>query len=318
MPVISVFMDVEDPLNPLADEAALEVASLFNEIQVKGSFCITGEKCRTLMARERADVIEAFRPHCLGLHTNTHSYHPTTMELLANTSFEEGCELALATERPGFDAFISAFGRSPVFWGGAGNTWSPEITEVLKSLSIPAYVYALTTVPHIEVHRFNGVLALPQSLSVSEVDFIQSTSRAEETLQSISMSKALWLGVFVGHPTRFRYNRFWDTSFANGLTPETPELSEPTPERDYRHGLENFKTFLIELKGSFEVIGVDEAIAMPRKFREPTLQEAAYFRERTSLAIQSAKHWPIHRPDLDVQNIIDKTLALESTLGITE
>src|SRR5258708_770577 len=147
MTTVSVFMDVEDPINPLADDAALDLALLFTEIGVRGSFCLTGEKCRTILARGRTDVIEAFRPHCLGLHTNTHSYHPTTMELLADAAFDEGCLFALAAESMGYRSFVEAFKRKPAFWGGAGNTWSPEITEALKRLGIPAYSYALTELP---------------------------------------------------------------------------------------------------------------------------------------------------------------------------
>ena len=144
---ISLFMDVEDPINPLADDAALEVAKLFTSCGVRGSFCLTGEKCRTLAARGRTDVARALLPHALGLHTDTHSFHPTTMELLETVSYAEGCELALQSESKGFDAFRRLFGRPPCFWGGAGNTWSPEITFALGQLGVRAYAYALTAVP---------------------------------------------------------------------------------------------------------------------------------------------------------------------------
>jgi hypothetical protein len=160
-------MDVEDPINPLADDAALDFARLFTDLGIKGSFCLTGEKCRTLLARCRSDVLRAFAPHSLGLHTNTHSFHPTTMELLADLPYEEGCEAAYNAEQPGLEAFQQAFDRTPAFWGGAGNTWSPEITDTLKRLAIPAYAYALTELPNNAVHRYNGVLAMPQSISVS-------------------------------------------------------------------------------------------------------------------------------------------------------
>src|SRR5947207_1348915 len=138
MPPVSVFMDVEDPFNPLADPAALDIAQLFSNLSVKGSFCVTGEKCRSLMARNRTDIIDAYKSHCLGLHTNTHSQHPTTMELLSDVTYEDGCRLAHESEKPGFDSFTEAFGRVPSFWGGAGNTWSPEITFALSELGIPA------------------------------------------------------------------------------------------------------------------------------------------------------------------------------------
>ena len=91
MPLVSVFMDVEDPINDFADDAALDVASLFTKVGVRGSFCLTGQKCRKLLERQRLDVLEAFSCHCLGLHTDTHSLHPTTMELLERVPYEDGC-----------------------------------------------------------------------------------------------------------------------------------------------------------------------------------------------------------------------------------
>jgi hypothetical protein len=178
MKLVSVFMDVEDPINPLADDAALDFPRLFDAIGIRGSFCITGEKCRTLQTRNRADVAEAYKPHFMGLHTDTHSFHPTTMELMENLSFEDGCAAAYEAEAHGGKAFEELCERKPAFWGGAGNTWSPEITEALKRLEIPAYVYALTALPDHAVHGFNGVTALPQTLSISEADWADD-ARAE-------------------------------------------------------------------------------------------------------------------------------------------
>lgn len=314
MTAVSVFIDVEDPLNPLADDAALDILSVFDSVGVRGSFCLTGEKCRTLVSRGRQDVLEAFKPHCLGLHTDTHSYHPTTMELLADCSFEVGCERAFAAESRGLAAFEAAFGRTPAFWGGAGNTWSPEITDALKRLSIPAYCYALTALPDNAVHQFNGVIALPQALSISESDWADdscATTRSDEVLAAISDSKQPWLGIFVGHPTRFRYDRFWDMPFADGASPSIPDLATPVDEETYERSKVNLATFFRELTN---VVGVDTALNFQWCDAKPTSEEVEYFRTATSAAIRSAKHWPIHRANLDTELILQKTLELESTL----
>lgn len=306
-------MDVEDPINPLADDAALDFASLFTSLGVRGSFCLTGEKCRVLLARGRSDVLSAFAPHCLGLHTDTHSFHPTTMELLAPLSWSEGCSAAFDAESRGFSAFVSAFGRSPVFWGGAGNTWSPEITFALRELGISAYVYALTGSA---VHRFNGVFALPQSVSISEDDW--AAGRYEEAFAEIAAVPSPWVGVFVGHPTRFRYSKFWDWPYAGGVTPSSPSLTEPLPQETYERSKANLSSFLLRLKEDFQVIGVDEALQMPWRFRSPTPEELVSFRDQTAENLRGAARWPIHRPDLDVSNIIAKTLALAYGLEIGE
>ncbi|HVT13193.1 MAG TPA: hypothetical protein VHE55_13090 [Fimbriimonadaceae bacterium] len=313
MKIASVFMDVEDPVNPLADDAAGEIAALFSEAGVRGSFCLTGEKCRTLLTRGRFDVIEALRPHCLGLHTDTHSVHPTTMELLEDCDFEEGCERAYEAEKRGFDAFSAAFGRPPAFWGGAGNTWSPEITEALKRLGISACSYALTFAGG-RIHRFNGVTALPQHLSISEDDWAddeRADARSERAFGSLHDD---WTGLFVGHPTRMRYAEFWDKSSAGGQMPETPEFVEPVEDAVYERSKRNLRSFLSRLKEVVRIVGVDEI--PPMRFEKPTAEELDGFRRETARALREAVGWPIHRPGLDASRIVDKTLALAATLEI--
>lgn len=321
MPIVSVFMDVEDPLNPLADDAALDVARLFAEAGVRGSFCLTGEKCRTLLARGRRDVLKAYASHSLGLHTDTHSYHPTTMELLADCTYEEGCELALDAESKGLAAFERALGKLPSFWGGAGNTWSPEIAFAIRELEIPAYSYALTAVPNHAVHRFNGAIALPQTFSISEVDWAddqRASVRSAEVLDALAKSETGWIGVFVGHPTKLRYTQFWDFPYAGGRQPANPELAEPHPTEVYERSLLNLSRFLGRLDESFEINGVDEALALSWQFRAPSVVEREFFMETTARNLRGAAMWPIHRPDLDPEKIVGKTLQLVDTLEIAE
>ncbi|MBI1334513.1 MAG: hypothetical protein GC165_16720 [Armatimonadetes bacterium] len=257
----------------------------------------------------------------MGLHTDTHSVHPTTMEMLADVSYEDGCRLALASEGRGLDAFRTAFHRTPDFWGGAGNTWAPEITYALGELRIPAYSYALTAVSGFTPHRYNGVLGLPQAISVSEADWLddeRAELRSESVLQTVQILQAPWLGIFVGHPTRFCHVQFWDVPFANGRMTGTPEESEPVDDDTYRRGLENLGQFLGDLKRRAQIVGVDEVLKMDWTFRKPTDVELDHFRTETPKAIRSAARWPIHRPGLDPEGIVKKTLALESTLEVAE
>ncbi len=319
MKAISLFMDVEDPVNPLADDAAKDFAELFTAAGVKGSFCLTGEKCRTLTARGRQDVAAAYLPHSLGLHTNTHSFHPSTMELLADLEWEEGCRAAIQAERPGMDAFTNLIGRPPEFWGGGGNTWSPEITEALKQIGIPAYSYALTEFADHAPHRFNGVVGLPQALSISELDW-QDDDRAapavERVLREIEESAQPWLGIFVGHPTKFRYKHWWDIPYYAGRTPPTPEYGEPVADEAYEAGKQNLTSFLAIVSKRYDVVGISESLTRLNPFREPTLLELNEFKARTAKNLRSAIHWPIHRPGLSPELIVSKTLALAGTAQI--
>jgi hypothetical protein len=315
--LVSVFMDVEDPVNPAADDAALDMARLFADMGVRASFCVTGDKCRALAHRGRQDVAAALSHHCLGLHTNGHSKHPTTMELLEKVPFEEGCELAYAEESKGYQAFKALFGRPPAFWGGAGNTWSPEITDALKRLGIPAYSYAHTSVPGDTLHRFNGVLALPQTVSVSEQEWAtQGEDAGAEAMAKLEASDLPWAAVFVGHPTRFRHERFWDEPYARGRSPLEPEPSQAVPEEVYQTALKNLGRFLGQLRDKHRIVGVDDLVSMDWRFRLPMDDEIEYFRQETAQRLKDAAGWVIHRPGLDTSLIAAKTLALAPTLEI--
>jgi len=319
MKAVSLFMDVEDPINPLADDAALDFPLLFSDAGVRGSFCLTGEKCRTLKSRGRLDVAAAYKPHCLGLHTNAHSFHPSTMELLADKNWQEGCVAAYEVEKLGFDAFVNLLGRSPSFWGGGGNTWSPEITDALKRLGIPAYVYALTQFPNEAVHRFNSVFALPQALSISEPEWAndaKSEAAMTRVLAAIEQIPQPWIGIFVGHPTRFRYTDWWDIPYYAGRTPETPEYTEPVSLEQYERSKANLRTFLEVIKTRCHVVGVDEALQLPWQTRRPSEEELRFYNEHTPANLRSAKNWPIHYPGLDPELIVQKTMALSETLEI--
>lgn len=319
MKAVSVFMDVEDPINPLADDAALDFPHLFDEAGVRGSFCLTGEKCRTLLARGRLDIAEAYRPHSLGLHTNTHSFHPSTMELLADKNWEDGCAAAYEVESKGFHAFSQLIGRSPEFWGGGGNTWSPEITDAMKRLGIPAYAYALTEFPHHAVHRFNDVVALPQALSISELDWAddeRASAASDRVLKAIPEIDQPWVGLFVGHPTKFRYSDWWDVPYYGGRTPPEPEYGIPVSLETYERSKANLRAFLSKLKTVASVIGIDQALGLPWKFRPPSEAELTHYGERTSAMLRGAKNWPVHYPGLDPEHIVEKTMALSGTLAV--
>lgn len=305
--LVSVFMDIEDPIHLAADDAALDFARSFAEAGVRGSFCVTGEKCRVLVERGRADVLEALRPHCLGLHTDTHSVHPTTMELMADLDYDEGLRQARHTEAKGVEKFRRAFGRLPAFWGGAGNTWSPEIAGAIVDLGIPAYAYALTSLPGEPVHRYSGALAFPQHISISEDAFAEGPNL--EVLEAIEGAGRPWTGVFVGHPTRFRHIAYWDTPYAAGRQPAQPETTPEVPIERFEREKANQRAFLEGLKQRFEVVGLDEEIVRPRQWREPTTEELDHFRRQTEANIRAAARWPIHRPDLDPAGIVAKALA---------
>jgi hypothetical protein len=316
-PLLTLFFDTEDPYNEHADDAAKAIAEAFSAEGVRGTFCVTGEKCRKLLGRGRHDVIAALESHALGLHTNTHSIHPTTMELLESRDWEEGCRAALAAERPGLEAFERAFGRKPCCWAGAGYTWGPQITAALPELGIPSYVYSLTQEPGMRVHRFLGQFAFPIHHSVYEPNWFAADG-VRQALEAVENALAHpWTGVLCGHPTRLRYTDYWDKPFYAGVTPEEYQGPPPRSAEDFDETLERLRWFVQEIGKQSRIVGLDEVLEMPWTFTPATPDEQAEAARLTTERIQRvAQLWPVHKPDLDTSLIERLTIERLDTIEI--
>jgi hypothetical protein len=309
-------MDVEDAFGSLSDDAAMIVAQEFAFRGVRGSFCVTGEKCRRLMRKGREDVMDALRLHALGLHTNTHSQHPTTMELLENCGWDDGCQAAFESEKPGYDSFVEAFGRAPTFWGGAGNTWGPQVTDALKRMGIPAFVYSLLGLPG--PHRYNGVMGFPQVIGFPEATWSDKEATAaalakvKETVASSGQPVTL---VFVGHPTKMRYKRFWDGRYGGGRTRK--RWRHPAEkEEDFQRAIAGLGSFLGSLRMAMPIVGMDEVLEMPWQFRPAKKKELELAREQAAANLAAAAGWPIHKPGLDTSRLVELTLERLDSLEI--
>lgn len=317
--VLSIFFDVEDPFGELADDAALDLARLCSDLGIRGSFCITGEKCRVLRKRDRMDVVESMQPHALGFHTNTHSVHPTTMELLEGKDWNTGCAAIYEQERPGVDAFQDLFGRNPACWGGAGFTWGPQVAGTLERLEIPAYVYSRTFVPGGMPHRFVGRLAMPHHGFILEEE-LESRLRTRLAYARIrlqfSTTSSPWLGLFAGHPTRLRYVDFWDAPYAGGVNPDPYKPIEAKPEARYQACLDNLSWLIHKLKAEFQIIGIDDAVRLPWHTKQVEREMLPKMTEQTLKRLDKARRWPIHRPTLSIAEISSLTIANLSAVEI--
>lgn len=318
---ISLLMDVEDPINEASDDAALNCARILTEEGVTGSLCITGEKVRRLHRLGRLDVLSALRPHVFGLHTNTHSYHPTTMELLEKKAWEEGCEAFVADTALGLEAFRSAFGKSPVFWGGAGNTWGPQVAGGLGELGISAYVYALPSPCFRRPYRFAGTLAFPGGIGIGESNY-EDEGRFQaamgRVIERVKSARTPWIEVFIGHPTRIRHLQFWDVGYFRGRTPEIPVKVEPYPERTYLQMLERFRRAIAMLRDARPILSLADVQALPWAFRPATLAEKESSRRKWPRQLKGMAGWPVHKPDLDTSLIVQLTMERLDTLEIAE
>src|SRR5262245_51375731 len=69
-PYVFLCFDTEDPINPEADDALLQLARLYHDAGLPACFFMVGEKARVLRERGRKEVIEALRGHEIDYHGN--------------------------------------------------------------------------------------------------------------------------------------------------------------------------------------------------------------------------------------------------------
>jgi hypothetical protein len=324
---ISLLMDVEDPIDPISDDAAKECADILRELGVPGTFMVVGEKARKLIERGRRDVIAALNRHAVGLHSDMHSLHPVVLEYLHGLSWEQGVDEALRREGRGVEAIRAAFGREPCAWAGPGNIWGPQISEACRRMGILAVVYALTEIRNRDMHRFLGVLHYTHGLGVPDQAY-DSRDMLDARLQSLfaeiqeHMDAGVeWLEVYIGHPTRIFHKEFWDAvNFEGGRMPPPSEW-ECVPRKSAEsldEVLGNFRYAIARIRDleGVDLISIDNANAL---FGAATPQpvdaeEIAAMWPAMERRLRSMAGWIIMPPDFDLTDVVEFTRARLSTL----
>lgn len=152
-------------------------------------------------------------------------------------------------------------------------------------------------------------------MSIGEDAWILGDS-IDEALARIAVVDQPWIGVFVGHPTRFRYRTFWDAGYASGQTPNAPVYAEATDDVEYERGKDRLRSFLVAARDRFEIVGVEALLSRMPAFRPATERERAWFNFRTAENLRAAKAWPIHRPNLNVEGIVAKAIDAQRTVEL--
>ncbi len=228
---LTVLMDVEDLIDPEADDIAGTCSDILAEEGVTATMCIVGEKARLLRSRNRQDVIDKLNQHDIGYHTDFHSVHPTISEYLAPLDWNAGVVEALRRESPGVNSINEVFGVTPSCLGGPGNTWGPAACEAMRQLGVPAFVYAYTGVPEGGPHRFADIIGYPNGRYLQDGMYQDDDASAlafselESGIAEDVSNGLLWQQAFVGHPTRILHERFWDDpAFVRGANPPREQL----------------------------------------------------------------------------------------------
>lgn len=131
------YVDTEDYTCDFSNDGIRDLANLFTREGVRGCFNITGYLALRIQELGRRDVIDALKPHTLGLQTLYHSRHPTPAEVADDPDWERAYRRALRDESICFGMVEAVFGEGRVaFTCPPGSSISPSMMEAHADLGV--------------------------------------------------------------------------------------------------------------------------------------------------------------------------------------
>ncbi len=242
---VVLWFDTEDYIEPASDDAALRLARDLDQLGVRATFKVVGEKARTLEMRNRRDVVQALARHDIGYHSNYHSIPPAPAAYLRTLGYLEGAAEFERREGPGLADLRRLFGVTPSCYGQPGSSWGPQSNLALRRMGIPVYLdegdqVGLDEQPFwygglLYVFRMGRFLIRPD---------LNHPDRLEETLRRFDQSaeelrrRGGGLISTYYHPNEFVTTEFWDAvNFSRGASPDRNDWKRPrrrTPEDSER------------------------------------------------------------------------------------
>src|SRR4051794_34436875 len=266
-----ICFDVEDLVHPDSDDIAMDIANTLAADGLVGSMFVVGEKARLWERRGRKDVISAVGYHDVGYHTNTHSIHPTIAEYLANLGWEDGVAEAVRQEEAGVHDLARLFGRYPSAWATPGSSWGPQIPAAMREVGVPATVYAQVRAGEGGACWFAGEFCYADFIYFpggedAYADDARFEAALPQLLEEVSAAQRRGmdcLGLFVAHPTRLRYLKFWDALNYNRGQNRPPAEYKFAPRRtdeQYQTSLRNLHRLMLALREleDVKVIGTSD------------------------------------------------------------
>lgn len=232
-----LWFDTEDYVEPLADDAALRIATGLENIGVRATFKVVGEKARALELRGRGDVIRALSRHDIGYHAENHSIPPPPAMYLRPLGLLEGADEFHRREGQGVRDIQRIFGVTPSCYGQPGSSWGPQSNIALRRMGIPVY---MDEGRHVGFNQqpfwYMGVLYVfnlgPNSLRANIDDAAKLPDAKKQFDAAAAALRARGGGVIhtYYHPTEFVSTEFWDAvNFGRG------RYTAPSDYRRPRH-----------------------------------------------------------------------------------
>ena len=260
---VMLWYDVEDYVTPEADEALLELIDMMDELGIRSSLKVVGEKARVLQARGRRDILDKMAGHEICYHSKDHSRHPTVTEYCETMGFAEGARAFMDYEQPGYEWVRDITGQHPTSYGQAGASWAPQVFPVIRHWGFPHYLDDHNIIDlGGRAFWYGGALTLTRLRHVMRCEHKkgpEEVARAKAAFRAIvegGVARAVYdyetpdertvLVSIYYHPCEFSCEMFWDgVNFMHGRNPEGALMAAPvcgSEERARRIG--NLREFL--------------------------------------------------------------------------
>ncbi|HIC16961.1 TPA: hypothetical protein EYO77_02505, partial [Candidatus Poribacteria bacterium] len=224
--------DTEEYQVPWADEATKVWADLLTKHNLRGCFCIVGEKARVLRDRGRRDIIDALKEHEIDYHSNLHSVHPTHAEYLNELSWDDGVRRCLVEETTGISDLQDIMGQRPIAYCKPGSSWGPQVAYCMSILGLPIFTDAPVEFSPGQPMWFCNQICLKYHLSFEQsMDTKNRFEHMKKNFLKIYNSRTDGYLIMYSHPCRMVASDFGDgLNFKDGLN--TPrEKWIPVPQR---------------------------------------------------------------------------------------
>lgn len=209
-----LWFDVEDYITPESDDALLELLKMMENLGIRGTFKMVGEKGRIMNLRGRQDVINLLKKQEIGYHTATHSLHPVATEYLEGMGFAQGAKLFEEKEDESFKYISDLFGQQLTSYGEPGFCWTSQAFPVLRKRGVTSCISLLQnmiTDMGGDAFWYCGVLQFTDIWASSRLKPGEDPEAAcREADKLINSGKPFQVFCTRYHPCEYSCDGFWD------------------------------------------------------------------------------------------------------------
>jgi len=237
--------DTEDYIDPVSNDALLELAQIHSKHGVPGVFGLVGEKARFIHFCGRDDVVEALQDHEVAYHSDHHfilpnpRYAPRHMPAwVAEMPWDAAMDRLLAEESRGLADIEDLFGERPVTQLRNYGDWAPQVMAAQARLGVAVHAYGPVfhnTDPEPVWYCNQLQIANPRHMYENYLhDFTLSPQEKLERhiadIRTHLEQGTPRLG-WVTHPTRFIADTWWEEPNWWGHCDDPPRAQWRAPER---------------------------------------------------------------------------------------